>query len=137
MSAKPARHAATTNDREALSGDDALLDLGRAFIAQIEAIDAEESLQYAVAAGEDGPVLDLADLVTDSNGEIVLHNDSGFSELGLHADVPVIEQGVSPPHLTSNGEDVTGYRFVTFEGGLTLYYDSALIIAVDAPSSPS
>ncbi|WGF89661.1 hypothetical protein [Marinivivus vitaminiproducens] len=135
MSAKPARYAETPNEPEAISGDDALLDLGRAFIAQIEAIEADAAALPAVAAGGEGLVLELTDMVSDSNGEIVLHNDAGFSELGLHADVPVVGEGVSPPHQTSGGDDVTGYRFVTFEGGLTLYYDSALIIAVDAPPS--
>jgi hypothetical protein len=70
--------------------------------------------------------LTMADLVSDDNGEIVFFNDSGFRTLGLTTTAGVVASGRSPHHVTAGGADVTGFKFVTFDTGLTLYFESGL-----------
>ncbi|MGF1474349.1 MAG: hypothetical protein ACFB6S_02155 [Geminicoccaceae bacterium] len=70
--------------------------------------------------------LALDDMLQDEGGEVVLYNDSGLRSMELADNPPVLSQGVSDQHVTAGGEDVTGFRFVTFEGGMTLYYQEGL-----------
>lgn len=73
--------------------------------------------------GDGGPVaLDLTDLVSDANGEVVLFNDSGLRSLALGVDAAVVAEGRSGRHVTASGEDVTGYRYMAFDNGLRLYF---------------
>lgn len=82
-----------------------------------------------------GVVIALADLVRDSNGEVVLFNDSGLRSLGLATDARVIDEGEVAHHVTAAGEDVSGFRFTLFEGGLKLFYpaDTDLILIRSRP----
>lgn len=75
--------------------------------------------------------LTMADLVSDDQGEIVFFNDSGFRTLGLTSDARVTASGRAPQHVTAGGADVTGFKFVTFDNGLTLYYDSAIDLVLN------
>jgi hypothetical protein len=74
--------------------------------------------------------LSLSDLIGDERGEVVLFNDSAFGTLALTAEVGVVAQGVASRHVTAGGEDVTGFRYLTFENGLTLYYQEGLDLIV-------
>jgi hypothetical protein len=107
---------------------------------QASATAAEELLPAATGAlqqehGEDPPlILALADLMRDQNGEVVLFNDSGLRALALSTDVPVVAEGEAGRHQTAAGEDVSGFRYVTFEGGLKLFYQPGLeLILVREP----
>ncbi|MGI9416518.1 MAG: hypothetical protein ACR2RA_01640 [Geminicoccaceae bacterium] len=73
-----------------------------------------------------GAELTLADLVSDDNGEIVFFNDSGFRSLSIETDATVISKGQAADHQTAAGEDVSGFNYVTFENGLTLYFEEGL-----------
>jgi hypothetical protein len=75
--------------------------------------------------------LAVADLVTDANGEVVIFNDSGFRTLALHADSGVVESGRVAMHVTAGGEDVSGFNYVTFEDGMTVYYPEGLNVSVE------
>ena len=75
--------------------------------------------------------LAVADLVTDANGEVVIFNDSGFRTLALHADSGVVESGRVATHVTAGGEDVSGFNYVTFENGMTVYYPEGLDVTVE------
>ncbi|WP_027135779.1 hypothetical protein [Geminicoccus roseus] len=83
-------------------------------------------------AADAGPVVELAlsDLVQDAGGEVVLYNDSGMRALGLVAEAPVVGEGQASPHITASGDDVTGFRYVSFANGLTLYYQDGLDLIV-------
>jgi hypothetical protein len=70
--------------------------------------------------------LALADLISDDNGEIVLFNDSGLRSLVLHTDAAVVADGRAPAHVTAAGDDVSGFKFMTFDNGLTLYFEEGL-----------
>ena len=76
----------------------------------------------AVATGAAEVELALADLVSDTNGEVVLFNDSGFRTVAIRAETAVIADGRAQTHVTASGEDVSGFNYVTFDNGVTLYY---------------
>ncbi|MCX8102115.1 MAG: hypothetical protein N3D77_12855 [Geminicoccaceae bacterium] len=80
--------------------------------------------------GEEIVALALADLVQDANGEIVLFNDSHLRRLALLTDAQERARGTAPPHVTAAGEDVTGFRYVAFDNGVTLYYQPDLELIV-------
>jgi len=81
----------------------------------------------------------LADLVADANGEIVLFNDSGFRSLAIQTDRAVVADGRAGAHVTAAGDDVSGFQFVTFDNGLTLYFEAGLHLMLPdtTVSSPS
>ena len=79
-----------------------------------------------VAEGRAEVELKLADLVSDANGEVVFFNDSGFRSLGITTEAAVVADGEAPAHRTADGTDVTGFHFVTFANGVTIYYQDGL-----------
>jgi Flp pilus assembly secretin CpaC len=86
--------------------------------------------EAAVAADTAEVELALADLVSDANGEVVIFNDSGFRTLALHTDSAVAAEGRVGAHITASGEDVTGFNYVTFENGVTVYFQEGLDLIV-------
>lgn len=74
--------------------------------------------------------LRLADLVGDANGEVVFFNDSAFRTVGVSTDAAVVAEGRSGRHVTAGGTDVLGFNYVSFDNGLTLYYDSDIDLVV-------
>lgn len=74
--------------------------------------------------------LAMADLVGDVNGEIVFCNDSGFRSLAIHTDSQVVGDGRTEAHRTAAGDDVSGFNYVRFENGLTLFYEEGLQLIV-------
>jgi hypothetical protein len=80
--------------------------------------------------GEEVVTLRLSDLVQDANGEIVLFNDSNLRRLALLTEASEVARGEAPHHVTAAGEDVTGFAYVTFDNGITLYYQPPLELVV-------
>jgi hypothetical protein len=77
----------------------------------------------------------LGDLIRDQHGEVVLFNDSGLRALALSTTTIVIEEGLAGRHVTAAGEDVSGFRYLTFANGLKLYYQQGLdIVILDEPT---
>jgi hypothetical protein len=66
----------------------------------------------------------------DAGGEVVLYNDSGMRALGLVAEAAITGEGEASPHVTASGDDVTGFRYVSFANGMTLYYQDGLDLIV-------
>lgn len=83
-----------------------------------------------VPADDDLLTLRLDDLIQDDNGEVVLFNDSGLRALAVATDAGVVAEGASGHHVTAAGEDVSGFQYVTFDNGLTLYYQGGLEVVV-------
>jgi hypothetical protein len=81
--------------------------------------------------------LALADLVSDDNGEIVFCNDSGFRSLAIHTDSQVVGDGRADAHVTAAGDDVSGFNYLKFDNGLTLFYEEGLELIVLGGSAPS
>jgi hypothetical protein len=112
---------------------DALSDLSRA-LEGVAAVDVASGGR-AGGVGEVAAEIELrtTDLIGDDNGEIVFFNDSGVRTLGITADTPVVADGRIDAHVTAAGADVTGYRFVTFENGPTLFFEDGLNLIVHTP----
>jgi hypothetical protein len=79
--------------------------------------------------------LALADLVSDANGEVVVFNDSGSRTLAIRTASTVVAEGRASKHVTAGGEDVSGYRYVTFANGVTLYYPDGIDLMVSGEGS--
>ena len=109
---------------------DALLELGRGMmreLAEAPMVDVAAEDGGGGAAGAGAEVeLALADLVRDGNGEIVIYNDSGLRTLAITTEATVVASCESGRHVTEAGGDVSGFKFVTFDDGTTLYYQDGL-----------
>jgi hypothetical protein len=85
-----------------------------------------------------GVELALSDLVGDANGEVVIFNDSGLRTMLLRTDAAVVAEGEAAKHVTAGGEDVSGFKYVTFDNGVTLYFPDGLdLILQSAPPRPT
>lgn len=79
---------------------------------------------------DDVVTLELADLVSDSNGEIVLFNDSHLPALAVRAESLPVASGELGSHVTAAGDDVTGYRFVAFDNGTKLIFQDSVDLVI-------
>lgn len=78
----------------------------------------------------DSVVLPLGDLLPDSDGEVVLFMGEDVS-VNLLTRETITGFGIADPHVTATGVDVTGLHFYSFEGGLTVYSASDILIIND------
>lgn len=106
-----------------LDNDD-MVALGRALSAE------SSSLAPVIAEDDQLLTLNLSDLIQDDNGEVVLFNDSGLRSLAVATDAGIVAEGSSGQHVTAAGEDVSGFHYVTFDTGLTLYFQDGLEVIV-------
>jgi hypothetical protein len=92
--------------------------------------------EEAFATGAAEVELALADLVGDANGEVVVLNDSGFRTMAIHTEAGVTADGRVQAHVTASGEDVSGFNYVTFDNGVTLYYPDGLDLLLQPDGTP-
>lgn len=85
---------------------------------------------HAAITRADVLTLELTDLVSDSNGEIVLFNDSHLPALALRTESAPIEAGEMGSHVTAAGDDVTGYRYVAFNDGTKLIFQDSVDLVI-------
>jgi hypothetical protein len=102
----------------------AMIDLARDDQAALE--------RETSATGAAEVQLALADLVSDANGEVVVFNDSGFRTMAIRTEAAVTADGRVQRHVTASGEDVSGFHYVTFDNGVTLYYPDGLDLILEA-----
>jgi hypothetical protein len=76
-------------------------------------------------------LLDLADLLPDDAGEVVLFADDALP-VNILADQPMTDAGIAEAHVTATGVDVTGLHFYSFEGGVTVYSPTDVLIVIDS-----
>ncbi len=86
------------------------------------------------ASGEESVVLELADLLPDEAGDVVLFAGDDFA-VNLVSDQPVADAGLAEAHVTATGVDVTGLHYYAFENGVTVYSQSDLLILNSADFS--
>ena len=112
-----------------MTASDARSDLPKAVIdlAQDDGAAIEREASGTGAEGE----LVLADVVCDANGEVVVFNDSGLRTLAIRTEAAVAAEGRMQKHVTAGGEDVSGFSYVTFDNGVTLYYPEGLDLILD------
>jgi hypothetical protein len=77
-----------------------------------------------------GPVLDLADLMLDQNGEVVLFNDSNLRSLTLRTEARLVRRGEVGRHVTATGEDVSGFHYLAFDNGAKIFFRPGLEVVV-------
>jgi hypothetical protein len=116
-----------------MAPDSALVALGRKMAGLGREADALPHAADLPGAAPGGFELVLAELIGDANGEVVVFNDSNLRSLTLRTDAAVVADGQAAPHVTAAGADVAGCRFVTFENGLTLYFQKGLELVVQPP----
>lgn len=87
----------------------------------------------ALESDDDALVLELADLLPDDAGEVVLMAGEDVA-VNLQSDEPMTESGVSEAHVTASGVDVTGHHFYSFEGGVTIYSPHDLLVVTETES---
>jgi hypothetical protein len=78
-------------------------------------------------------VLQLADLLPDSAGEVVLFAGENMP-INLLADEPLSLSGITKAHVTASGVDVTGHNFYSFGSGITVYSPTDLFISSPDPA---
>ena len=78
----------------------------------------------------DSVLLELDDLLPDPDGEVVLFTGEDVS-VNILTTETITEFGVAEEHVTATGVDVTGLNFYSFEGGLTVYSASDVLIIND------
>ncbi len=76
-------------------------------------------------------LLELADLLPDALGEVVLFADEDLP-VNIVTDQPITEVGIAEAHVTAAGVDVTGLHFYSFESGLTVYSPIDVLIIADS-----
>lgn len=103
----------------------------------VDVID-QEARQNGTGAVQSGRLtLHLTDLIEDSNGEVVLFNDSHLPRLAVATDIVAVGRGEAGRHVTANGDDVSGFHFITFDNGMKLYYQDGLdlvLVGEDVPA---
>lgn len=82
------------------------------------------------AVGE-AVLLELADLLPDASGEVVLFAGDDLP-VNIVTDQSITEVGIAEAHVTAAGVDVTGLHFYSFESGLTVYSPTDVLIIADS-----
>ncbi len=99
--------------------------------AVLERLAADSSItETLLETDSEALVLNLADLLPDMEGEVVLHAEVDVP-LSLVAERPLTGSGIVEHHVTAAGVDVDGLYYYSFDNGITLYSDSDILI-VDA-----
>lgn len=73
--------------------------------------------------------LDLGDLLSGDTGEVVLASEA---QLSLTSTALVTDAGFVDQHMTADGEDVSGFAYLSFETGVTVYYPCGADLVLDA-----
>ncbi|WP_374652801.1 hypothetical protein [Dongia sp.] len=90
-----------------------------------------QSIETADAAIGGQFTLNLADLLPDANGEIVILNEGDDPCLNIVTDLRLLESGIADQHVTDGGIEVKGLQYWVFEDGTKLYYSPGLSISVE------
>jgi hypothetical protein len=86
-----------------------------------------DDMPLADASGDDALVLNLADLLPDVDGAVVMLTDD-IVPVSLVTDEPLSGQGVVGAPASAGGLDVQGLYYYSFANGLTLYSDTDIVI---------
>jgi len=65
--------------------------------------------------------LSLDELLSNEAGELVLESGTP-SAVELHAGEALLDAGIKEAHTTADGADVSGFSYMSFASGVTVYY---------------
>ena len=71
--------------------------------------------------GQGQLALSLEDLLPDADGNVVLFNDAGVTEMAIVTEKTVVNSGIADNDATVEGGDVSGMVYYSFDSGPTLY----------------
>jgi len=71
--------------------------------------------------GQEQLALSLEDLLPDAEGNVVLFNDAGVTEIAIVTEKSIINSGVADNETSVEGGDVSGMVYYIFDAGPTLY----------------
>jgi hypothetical protein len=75
--------------------------------------------------------LNLGDLIPGAGGEVVLFNDSALRGIVLETRSAPESTGKIDAHVTAEGVDVGGFRFLRFADGLIVFHDPGTRVTID------
>ena len=78
--------------------------------------------------------LQLADLLPDSAGNIVIEYDGGNLAVQLATDQQVVEHGVANEAVDANGGDLSGLAYFAFGDGTTLFFPTDISVHIVPPT---
>ncbi len=114
--------------------DDLMIGAGLgSLFSQVANSSEDVNLAGAPGSDDDALVLELADLLPDDAGEVVLMASEDVA-VNLQSNEPITGSGVSEAHVTASGVDVTGHHFYSFEGGVTIYSPHDLLVVTETES---
>jgi hypothetical protein len=90
-------------------------------MAMAETPTESENLYLFSVEGADQLALSLDDLLPDANGNVVLFNDAGVTEMSILSERPVVDTGIAGEEAAADIGDVTGMAYYSFDSGPTLY----------------
>lgn len=94
-----------------------------------------EDLTFDSEDVEDQMVLSLSDLLPDAGGDVVLFSDAGPLAVNITTHSRILDTGTADHYVTSTGVDVSGFHFLTFEEGPTIYYPSDIDLLITSDVS--
>jgi hypothetical protein len=77
--------------------------------------------------------LELADLLPDSAGNIVIEYDGGNLAVELMTDQSVVERGVAAEAVDASGGDLSGFAYCAFGNGTTVFFPTDISLHVVPP----
>lgn len=80
-----------------------------------------EPLNLFAPGAADQLALSLEDLLPDANGNVVLFNDAGVTEMSIVTARAVVETGIAGEDAAPGAADVAGMAYYSFDSGPTLY----------------
>ena len=102
--------------------------LAQSLLAETE-LAGETSADIGEWAPRQSLALDLSELLSGGTGEVVLASDA---QLSLTSTLAVTDAGFVDHHVTADGEDVSGFAYLSFESGATVYYAANADLVLDA-----
>jgi hypothetical protein len=91
---------------------------------------AQSRSEAATDAAAGTLVLPLDVLIPDAQGNIALIEGMGGVPIAIATDKEVAETGRAGANVRAGGVDVSGYRFVRFRSGVTLYFPDCADLTV-------
>ena len=89
-----------------------------------------DGLKLSSPLTDDSIALSLDDLLPDDNGNVVLFNDAGVTEMSIHAERPVVDAGIAGEDAALGNAEVAGMAYYSFDSGPTLYYPLDLHVSI-------
>jgi hypothetical protein len=93
-------------------------------------LDNESEDLFLAGSGEGQLALSLVDLLPDADGNVVLFNDAGVTEMAIVTENAVVNSGIANDQAHVENGDVAGMAYYSFDSGTTLYFPVDVHVSV-------